>query len=351
VASAPGGANAFSLRRWIKRHVWAPQVDPLAETAVQRGIDLSPAVVHCHDLPTLPLGSRIADGAGARLIYDSHELEMHRNAVYAPAVYRWRRWTEKRHIRQTDAVITVSESIADHLRDDYAIPRPEVVLNAPDFDEAVTPTRDLRRDLALPAGTPIAVYVGSVTVNRGLDVMVRSLAYDPRLHFATVGPRRPQTEAELRAIAEELGVRDRLHFVDPLPPAEVVGYIRTATVSVLPIQNVCLSYYYCMPNKLLESAFAGVPVAVADLIEMRRFVETYRCGEIMDETDPVSVAEVLGRIAADREAYRMSPEHREAVAAWYGWPKQAEDLRNLYDRIAPAPVVETIEPDRREADG
>jgi glycosyltransferase involved in cell wall biosynthesis len=339
------------LKRWTKRHVWAPQVDPLAETAVQRGIDLAPAVVHCHDLPTLPLGSRIADAAGARLIYDSHELEMHRNAVYAPAVYRWRRWTEKRHIRRTDAVVTVSESIADHLRDDYGIPRPEIVLNAPDFDNAVTPTRDLRRDLALPAGTPIAVYVGSVTVNRGLDVMVRALAHDPRLHFATVGPRRPQTEAHMRETAEELGVLDRLHFVDPLPPAEVVGYIRTATVSVLPIQNVCLSYYYCMPNKLLESAFAGVPVAVADLIEMRRFVATYRCGAVMDETDPASIARVLERIADDPSAFRMSAENRDAVAARFGWPKQAEDLRKLYDRIAPAPVADTVEPTRREAAG
>jgi len=63
-----------------------------------------------------------------------------------------------------------------------------------------------------------------------------------------------------------------------------------ADCSVIAIQNVCLSYYYCFPNKLFESVLAGLPVAVADLLELRRFVDQYGVGLVMDETDPKAIA-------------------------------------------------------------
>ena len=73
----------------------------------------------------------------------------------------------------------------------------------------------------------------------------------------------------MRLAAEREGVADRLHFVDPLPSEDVVGFLEDADASVIPIQNVCLSYDFCFPNKLLESVFPGLPVAVANLVELR----------------------------------------------------------------------------------
>jgi glycosyltransferase involved in cell wall biosynthesis len=313
---------------------WLFEADEFGAAAETHLRKMAPDVIHAHDLSTLPLGGRVAKYTGARLIYDSHELEMHRNASYPRFVKFRRRQMESKYIRRADRVITVSESIADHLHNDYGIQRPAVVMNAPLFDHAATPERDLRSDLELEHETPLAVYVGSVTINRGIEEMVRALAYAPELHFATVGPRRLTTVEEVAAVADELGVRDRLHFVDPVAPQDVVSYVSTAGVSVLPIQNVCLSYYYCMPNKLLESVFAGVPVAVANLLEMRRFVELHGCGVVMDETDPQDIARAVTEVLKNRERYILSPQAREQLAHNYGWPAQAERLRNVYDALS-----------------
>lgn len=307
--------------------------DEFSSAAINHSKTLRPDVVHAHDLSTLPAGARIARRAGARLIYDSHELEMHRNATYKLLVKLRRQRLERKYIRKADAVITVSKSIAKHLRDVYRIKEPTVIMNSPIFEVLATPASDVRTDLNLGLEVPLTVYVGSVTIHRGLEEMVRALEHAPAMHFATVGPRRSETEQELVSIACEIGVIERVHFVDPVHPDQVVGYIRTSDVSVLPIQNVCLSYYYCMPNKLLESVFAGIPVAVADLLEMRRFVEAHGCGLIMDETDPLSIARALLKLMDEREDYVLPVEKRKQLMDRYGWPKQAENLRALYDSL------------------
>ena len=186
--------------------------------------------------------------------------------------------------------------------------------------------------------------MGSVTINRGLDFCVKALVHVPEVHLALVGPRRKATEEEVVALAMELGVRDRLHLVDPVKPEEVVQFNASADLSLLPIQNVCLSYYYCMPNKLFESAFAGLPVGVADLLELRRFVESYGCGLVMDETDPEAIARTIRALAAEPARYRLSKEAREGLLATHSWPAQAMKLRKLYthltDEVDPSPTSE-----------
>ena len=320
-------------KRLLTSAYWFSEVDEFGTAARQRVAELAPDVVHAHDLTTLPAGSRAAACAGARLVYDSHELEMHRNSSYPWIVRVRRRMLERKYIRRADAVVTVSESIADFLRSDYRIPRPLIVLNAPQFDKEVTPPTNVRKDLLLDADDQLCIYVGNVTVNRGLEHIVRALALQPDLHFATVGPRRPATEAELVKLAAELGVRHRFHIMNPVEPTEVVGYIATADVSVLPLQNVCLSYYYSMPNKLLESVFAGIPVAVANLLEMKRFVEENRCGMIMDETNPRAIAETIERLILDHDQYVLTPVCREKLAERYGWSEQAAKLCKLYSSL------------------
>lgn len=315
------------------------ETDEFGSAAVERAKSLQPDVVHAHDLSTLPAGGRIVRAVDARFIYDSHELEMHRNATYKRLV-KWRRQRlERKYIRKADAVITVSDSIADHLRDTYRIKRPRVIMNSPRLEDTKGRSRELRSELSLKKEAPLAVYVGSVTINRGLEQTVRALVHAPAVHFAAVGPRRQETEQGLIDIARELDVLDRIHFVDPVAPNEVVDYIRGADVSVLPIQNVCLSYYYCMPNKLLESVFAGIPVAVANLLEMRRFVERHGCGVIMDETNPRAIAKAVLEVIDAREAFVLSAEQRRRLASEYEWQRQAEKLCDLYGSLVEPKVL------------
>ena len=297
--------------------------------------DLRPAVVHAHDLVTLSAGAAISRMTGASLIYDAHELETDTNYWTLNALTRreLRRY-ERALTPSTAAVVTVCDSIADWLAREYRLPRPIVVLNAP---SAVSGTgrEDVRHALELPPSVPLAVYVGSVTVDRGLENCVRALTHAPQLHLATVGPRAGDVEQALLEIAEELAVGDRLHLVDPVPPDSVTSFIASASCSVIAIQNVCLSYAYCLPNKLLESVFAGLPVAVSNLPEMRRFVENVGCGVVMDETDPAAIARALTALAEDGAPYRLEGTELHRVTEEFGWQAQRAKLLALYETLEP----------------
>jgi glycosyltransferase involved in cell wall biosynthesis len=296
-------------------------------------------VVHAHDLVTLPAAFFATTSSGQCYVYDAHELETHTNYWSLNAGTRfWIAEYEKALIRQTDASITVCDSIADWLRDHYSIPRPVVVMNAPRLRAVMTTslplTRSLRNELDLPANdTPLMVYVGSVTVDRGLEISVQALAHMPEVHFALVGPRYEPLADRLKAIAVEEHVADRLHIMDPVPSERVVEYVRGADCSVVAIQNVCLSYYFCFPNKLLESVFAGVPVAVANLAELNRFIKRYPVGKVMDERSPASIAEAVTSIIQEKERFRPSTEQLRQIEAEYGWEAQEARLEALYREL------------------
>lgn len=306
-----------------------------ALTCMALVLRLGPEVVHAHDLVTLSGAALAASSLSCRFIYDAHELERHTNYWF---LNRWtKHWMTRYETvlsRQADAVITVCDSIAGWLAREYGIRRPLVVLNAPTGAppafSSVEHEQCIRRKLALADSIPLVAYVGSITIDRGLERCVRSLAYLPNVHFAAVGPRYEVTEAEMKHAADEIGVLDRLHFVDPVPSDQVMTFVRGADCSVMAIQNVCLSYYFCFPNKLLESVLAGLPVAVADLPEMRAFVEKHRVGVVMDERNPRAIADAIRTLLENRARYRPSLAKIREIEEQYGWRRQAEKLLELY---------------------
>jgi len=328
---APRPSRRQMLKAWLSRQILTFLLFEDVEVAMaQAALALQPSILHAHDLGTLPTAGEVARRLGARLVYDSHELELHRNARYSMVGQWWRAWLERHYIARTAAVITVSDGIADHLAAQYSIARPLVVLNSPAY-EAISQrsTQSVRGVVGLPAEIPLAIYVGRVTTGRGIEQCIRMLRHYPQLHFAVVGPRAP-VAVQFAMLAAAEGVAQRYHVVDPVPSAQVVSFVRDADVSVVAIQNVCLSYYYCMPNKLLESVMGGLPVVVSNLPELRRFVESNRCGEVMDESSPSAIAAAVRKVIENRAAYQLDPVPLQNVRRQYGWDAQACVLLDGY---------------------
>jgi glycosyltransferase involved in cell wall biosynthesis len=310
-------------------------LDEFAARCLDAILRLKPDVVHAHDIRTLSAGVVAADRLGCRLVYDAHELETH---TKYEGMNEWTRyWVaeyERILIRRADAVVTVCDSIAGWLAREYGIRRPVVVFNAPAGGSpvlsAASPKEHLREMLNLPPEASLIVYVGWVTVERGLDLCVKALAELPGAHFATVGPRHAATEIKLLQTAGDLGLLDRVHLVDPVPHDQVMSFISSANCSVIAIQNVSLNNNFCFPNKLLDSVIAGVPVAVSNLVELRQFVVKHEVGVVMDESDPHLIAAAIGTLLRQQEQYRPSPAKVASIERQYGWAVQEQKLLDLY---------------------
>lgn len=313
--------------------------------------DWQPDVIHAHDGVTLPAAARAAKDIGAKLIFDSHELELHRS----PPLSRMRKWqvkrTERAFLPRADRVMTVTERAADYLAGEYAIPRPTVVFNAPPRVVEQVPPRwevpnrvDIRWDASIHPREFVFAYTGNVTLNRGLEIVIIALSrlqgfvashgqYRTRYHLVTVGKTQSDQDTALKRLAKTYGVSSELHLLPPVAPHRVAQYIATANASIIPIMPVTLSYEYAMPNKLFEAMLSGNPIIASDLVEMGPFVRDNGLGVTFD---PESIDDCLAKMVELIEQparFRRSSERQAELASRFAWEAQERTLLAMYDQM------------------
>ena len=195
-----------------------------------------PDLIHANDCDTLGLAMRAQERAAKHgrkigILYDAHE--------YVKGVHRkhpvWRHSMsilERQGINKAGVVMTVSETIAGMLQDDYQLKdRPVVVLNAPRLQQpAIDPElKTIRTKLGISPSAPLHVYVGAAAPQRGLDAMIEALVDAKDHHVAlVVNPNSPYVIG-LREKALKLGVDSRLHIHQYVPEWYVSTFISDAT--------------------------------------------------------------------------------------------------------------------------
>lgn len=293
-------------------------------------------IYHAHDLNTLYAASKAARRDKAKLVYDSHELYVHKNRPVQPSkLYRYLTIRlERKHIRRADKVITVSESIADHLRDEYKIDRPDVIMNAPSEVKVHGNDKSLRDDLNIPNNLKLAIYCGGITFNRGLEKLIESLTLLPDVYLVMMGYGVPDYLEKLQKIADDNMVNDRFSFYGPVQSHEVTSYTASADLGVAPIQNACLSYYYCAPNKVFEYIIGGIPVIASNFPDLSKIVSENDIGYVFDPEDIKSIADSVNQIFANEEHYKVMKSNTKVAAKKYNWEIEEQKLLNLYKSIS-----------------
>ena len=71
-----------------------------------------------------------------------------------------------------------------------------------------------------------------------------------------------------------------IHLHKKVPHNQVVNLIKSADVGICIIENVSLSDYYCLPNKLFEYSFAGLRVIGSDFPEISNYILSNKLGEV-----------------------------------------------------------------------
>jgi len=294
-------------------------------------------VFHAHDLNTLIGAYVAAKKQGAKLIYDSHELYLERNRFvpYKP-IGKWiRKRVEAYLIKRSDHVITVNDSLARMLADTYKIKLPTVVMNTPSLQEITLPGKNvsLRHAIGIQDNYHILLYSGAITFNRGLENIIRSLVYLPQCYLVLMGYGKDNYKRKLKAVAAENGVASRFSFFGPVPSDQVTLYAASAGIGVAAIENVCLSYYYCSPNKLFEYLLAGLPVIASDFPEMSHIINQHCVGTTFDPGVPKDIARAAREILEAHEKWKNIKEKTHSVASIYNWENESRKLIDIYESL------------------
>jgi len=291
-------------------------------------------VFHAHDLNTLLGGYLASLIQDAKLIYDSHELYLERNrfSPYNPIGKWMRKKIEAYLIKKTNYVITVNDSLSHMIADTYKIKLPTVIMNTPNLEKVSPPFQyvSLRQAIGIHKNYHVLLYSGSITFNRGLENLIRSLVYLPQCFLVLMGFGNDKYKKKLEDIATDLGVNSRFEFFGPVPTNQVTLYAEGADLGVAPIENVCLSYYYCSPNKLFEYLLAGLPVIASNFPEMTHIIDQYDVGTTFDPSIPKDIARAAMEILEAPEKWENINKKTDAVASKYNWENESRKLIDIY---------------------
>jgi glycosyltransferase involved in cell wall biosynthesis len=300
--------------------------DRLVTAQITRAALAHPAeVVHAHDLNTLEAGVVAAKRHGARLVYDAHELYPELSGLTERERRRWRA-VEARLIGRADAVITVSDSLADELVKRYAIARPTIVRNVPDRparppDRAASPLTRYREGDEM-----LVLYSGGISPNRGLEALADAVGHAQGWRLVMMGWGR---------LHDELRAREpRIIFHDAVAPEDLIATAAGADVGVIPYVPVGLNNALSLPNKLFEYIHARLAIVASDLVELRRYLNETGAGVTVPPGDPQAIADALNRLAADRPRREAMQKAAQAASDAADWSIEAAALTDLYQITA-----------------
>jgi glycosyltransferase involved in cell wall biosynthesis len=288
---------------------------------------------------TLYAAYKAAKSNKGKLIYDSHELYVDRNKLQKPsAFYKFLSYQfEGYFARKCDAVITVGDKIAELLQSRYRLKNNVfVVMNAPSKIKQELKNDNhnkIREALHIPENYKLLIYTGSITFNRGLENLVRSLKFLPNMYLVMMGYGKNDFKKKLLAIANENNVSDRFSFFGPVPSDEVTAYTQEADLGIAPIINACLSYYYCAPNKIFEYLLGGIPVVASNFPEMEKIVKENNIGTTFNPEKPESIAKAVKEVFSDDERYKQLKANTKIAAEKYNWENEEKKLLNIYKNL------------------
>lgn len=185
------------------------------------------------------------------------------------------------------------------------------------------------------------VFVGRLVPYKGLDLAIRAVAElaaggssAPALTVVGEGPAR----AEYEALAESLGVAERVDFRGRRRRPEVLEALNASDVLVLPSRTTAAGQAEGLGNVVKEALAVGLEVAVTDNGGLPEAMPPDRWCELVPEGDPTALAarlEALGEIRA--EWPERSRNGRRWVEDAYDWRDLALQLDAAYRRVAGEP--------------
>jgi glycosyltransferase involved in cell wall biosynthesis len=163
-----------------------------------------------------------------------------------------------------------------------------------------------------------------------LGLLVRGRAIEPVLEVFRRG--NVASHVVFMGSGDTMGVQDHanrfpnIHFHPAVPHDEVVRMVQDADCGLCLIEDVSLSDRLCLPNKLFEYAFAGVPMLASRLPEIARLVGEYGLGVCCDN-DADSIE------SAVRQIEREGLERPTGDLTELSWETQAKRLQEAYRQL------------------
>jgi len=238
--------------------------------------------------------------------------------------------------QQADLLIASTADEGADLVSGYGADPERVYVVPPGVDLSVFQPIDrgeARRKIGYGSGR-LLMFVGRLERLKGVEVAIRALALlrdrshdDVRLLILGEDSKDgDESEKDrLKAIASDLGVRDRVDFLGSVAHHELPYFYSAADVCVMP------SYSESFGLVGLEAQACGVPVVGSDVSGLRSVVRDDVSGYLIDGHEPAAYAERIGRLLNNPELAQQMGRRGRLLAQRFSWTRTADRLQELFE--------------------
>jgi len=330
----------------VAHHPWAALKDQVLRVFAT---DLSMAdavgdadLVHSHTWYANLAGHLAALRYSIPHVVTMHSLEPLRpwKAEQLGGGYALSSWAERVAATHASAVVAVSEGMRADILSAYPDIHPErtrVIRNGIDTSEyAPDPETDVLEKHGVDPGRPYVIFVGRITRQKGLPVLLRAAAFlDPsaQLVLCAGAADTPELLDEVTTLVDGLrATRSGVVWIPQmLPKPEIIQLLTHALVFV------CPSLYEPLGIVNLEAMACETAVVGSRVGGIPEVVEGSVTGLLVPPDDPASLADACNMLIRDPErAAAMGEAGRERAVAEFSWDAIAAQTAELYAELTDA---------------
>jgi glycosyltransferase involved in cell wall biosynthesis len=291
-------------------------------------------LVHVHNIPDFLIFSGWpAKLRGAKLILDIHDIvpeffASKFGAAPQSVLVRSLRWVERVSAGVSDHVI-----LANHLWLERYTARSAPAQKCSVFINYVDQRIFRPQALAKRSDSPLILFPGGLQWHQGLDIAIRAFAIllrrlpDAQFHIYGDG----SSKRPLVALADELGLHQRVRFLDPLSLREIACVMARADLGVVPKRADSFGNE-AYSTKIMEFMSLGVPVVVSSTRVDRYYfdesvVRFFESGNVED------LAQAMYELLTDSQLRERIIRHACEYVARHSWARHKSEYLQLVDKL------------------
>ena len=274
------------------------------------------------DLDTLLATTLAAKIKSKKVVYDAHEY-FPESPELIGRYFKQQTWyfLEKILVPKTDALYTVTDSIAEIFNEKYAT-NCKVVRNLP-FENTTIINNNFSNNILL--------YQGAVNIGRGLNEMLLAMLKISNAMFWIVGD--GDEMLHVKDNIKELQLENKVKLVGKKTPIELKNITQEATIGINLLENRGLSYYYSLGNKTFDYIQAAKPQVMIGFPEYIALNKKYEIGVIVEELSIENIVQAIQSLINNKELYNRLQQNCIVASKELCWEMEEKKLIKIYTEL------------------
>jgi glycosyltransferase involved in cell wall biosynthesis len=234
---------------------------------------------------------------------------------------------ELRHIKSSNIITTISESVAKELKE-YGLNQDRISVVSNGVDENIFYPK---KNDGTNNDKKYIMYAGRIDREKGLFDLVESanIICNKRTDISFIIAGDGRDSNRLKKKIKKIGLQKRFIFLGQIEKDQMIKLYQNATLFILP------SYREGLPTVLLEAMSCGLPILATDVRGNRDLITNGKNGLLIPPKDPKKIAETILTLLNDKKLMKqLGNNARKTIIKNYTWNAVSNKFLKCYESLA-----------------